>query len=356
MTTTTEPATSSTSRRRTQRRPVNPTELRAALDFHGQDPTLRTFYAQTDTPVADALAGVGDYQAAAAALVALGPRQPGLGAGGVDPVVVASDEVVQEAIASGRPVDVEALVSAARAKIAEYEARTAVVAAVTRQRSTLSSAVGQALRDAIESGVLFGYVDAQLTDVLERVSEATRSLAGVSDAEAAISHGKVEQWQHLARLHEEYRRVRVSGQQLYKAADTTGADLRQATLYLGDPLAAWPDLVAHRYGLKVEDADGTVRPARPAPWPEDWLSLEAMLWQAQHPEALPRVATPAQVQATNGAVEQYARDANTHRSRAGARHWREEFANPEDPGAPQRLARSLEARAAAWRERFHSHR
>ena len=256
--------------------------------------------ADPGSPLGKALAELPDWCRARDQLAALPPwsggAAPGLGDG-----EAAVDAVLEQALTEGRSLTDPALQTAAAQAHAQGQGRLLLTQALNRRRERLASELDTVV--ASNRDWLLADLNGQLQTLLTEAREVLAVLGGIRDAEAAVDAdllAELRQWRGMV---SRYASLRAAQSVVMGRLDSYGRSPRQRLhAHIAEPAKADPDYLARAVGLKVRDGADT-RPARPASWPEDWTSAEALEWQTQHPEGGPWIPTAAQLDAAEAGLE-----------------------------------------------------
>jgi|RhiMetdeSRZDD1v2_1073273.scaffolds.fasta_scaffold15004_6 hypothetical protein len=258
--------------------------------------------ARGGTPLAGVLADDESWSSIREQLIALGPPEPPTAA----PFDILIDRLALS-IANGKRLS-----PTAAGKI-HAEANGAVVLseAAERLRERLTTALDEAV--IANSDGLFEGLDARLQSMLTEARELADKLDG-RDVEVAADAGLLAEFKRMRTLRGDYVQLRADQNRLWRVVEGDDIQLRQhVSAFLGNPMAADPELIPRRLGWKLPGRRGDAeRPADPPPWPELWIEA-GLDWCVAHPEARPHVPTPRRFETAEARIAKAAQAASVER-------------------------------------------
>lgn len=161
----------------------------------------------------------------------------------------AADDV-REAVRTGEPVDVDAVIDRmARARIEEAAHREAVQFFKTLPADAHRDIVS--LIESSEDNLYTGLAE-QLTDVLDRAEPVIAALGGVRDADAAIEGKLTKEWSALKEISRDYHDIVTAFRALLSADDTVTTRTDPAYVLFGGLTEVAPTFAAEAQGKPTD--------------------------------------------------------------------------------------------------------
>lgn len=173
-------------------------------------------------------------------------------------------------------------------------ANEALTQLVTQVSQGFAAELSQLAADALPT--IWAALDQRLQGVLDTAGRL--DLAGIGDAEQAITNDKVQEWTQLRDLHEQYLTIRTSHAVMLQEVDPSAlADGRRWHRLFRGVAEAWPTWFAQAAGAPgLNSQSGWSFPQIVPPWPEDDRALDHFQYVVNHRTDLqPWIASAAAI-------------------------------------------------------------